>query len=117
MKENVAENQAFFEGTELVIRGKTYIVPGLSLAQVEAHADDIEKLSQMNEKDAFKAMGKLANLLYLAFSRNYPEISLEEFKELIDIRTAPKLFQSVMGESGFEQGQTLPGEAQPVARK
>lgn len=111
------ENQAYYEGTEIVIRGKTYILPGLSLAQLEANAAEIEELQKTSDADALKVIGRLSKLLYLAFSRNYPDISLDEFKEMIDIRTAVPLFQSVLGESGFEQGTPgKPGEALPAAK-
>ena len=106
--------QAFYEGTEVTIRGEKYIFPGLSLAQLEENIAEIEQITQMNEADGLKFIGKLAHFLYLAFSRNYPEISEAEFKSMIDIRRAPKLFQYVLGESGFEQGVSGSGEDLPT---
>ena len=106
--------QAFYEGTEVTIRGEKYIFPGLSLAQLEDNIAEIEEIQQMTDADMLKGIGKLAHFLYLAFSRNYPEISEAEFKSMIDIRRAPKLFQYVLGESGFEQGVSGSGEALPT---
>ena len=107
--------QAFYEGTEVTIRGEKYIFPGLSLAQLEENIAEIEQITQMNEADGLKFIGKLAHFLYLAFSRNYPEISEAEFKNMIDIRLAPKLFQYILAESGFEEGVPHAGEALPAA--
>ena len=107
--------QAFYEGTEVTIRGKKYIFPGLSLAQLEDNIAEIEEIQQMTDADMLKGIGKLAHFLYLAFSRNYPEISEAEFKNMIDIRLAPKLFQYILAESGFEEGVPHAGEALPAA--
>lgn len=107
--------QAFYEGTEVTIRGEKYIFPGLSLAQLEDNIEEIEEIIRSNESDGLRFVGKLAHFLYLAFSRNYPEISEAEFKNMIDIRLAPKLFSYVLAESGFEEGVPHAGEALPAA--
>jgi len=107
--------QAFYEGTEVTIRGEKYIFPGLSLAQLEENITEIEKIQQMSDADVLKVIGKLSHFLYLAFSRNYPEIGEAEFKTMIDIRIAPKLFQYILAESGFEQGIPGSGETVPAA--
>ena len=108
--------QAFYEGVEVTIRGEKYIFPGLSLAQLEDNIAEIEEIQQTVETDGLKLIGKLGHFLYLAFSRNYPEITEAEFKGMIDIRIAPKLFQYILAESGFEEGvQGTPGEAMPAA--
>ena len=43
--------QAFYEGTEVTIRGEKYIFPGLSLAQLEDNIAEIEEIIRSNESD------------------------------------------------------------------
>nr|DAU59712.1 MAG TPA: tail assembly chaperone protein [Caudoviricetes sp.] len=107
--------QAYYEGVEVTIRGEKYIFPGLSLAQLEENMGEIEEIQKLSEEDSMKMICKISRFLYLAFSRNYPEVTEAEFKNMIDLRTGVKLFQYILAESGFEQGAPGSGEAMPAA--
>ena len=107
--------QAFYEGIEITVRGEKYIFPGLSLAQLEENMQEIEEIQNLTDEDGLKMIGKISRFLYLAFSRNYPEITEAEFKNMIDLRMAVQLFKQILSESGFEQGVPGSGETVPAA--
>ena len=107
--------QAFYEGVEITVRGEKYIFPGLSLAPREENMQEIEEIQNLTDEDGLKMIGKISHFLYLAFSRNYPEITEAEFKNMIDLRMAVQLFKQMLAESGFEQGAPGSGETVPAA--
>ena len=107
--------QAFYEGVEITVRGEKYIFPGLSLAQLEENMQEIEEIQNLADEDGLKMIGKISHFLYLAFSRNYPEITEAEVKNMIDLRMAVQLFKQILSESGFEQGVPGSGETVPAA--
>lgn len=115
------KNKDLYEGEEVVIRGKTYIVPGLSFGQLEQHEKLLTRMSSMKNKSALtpQIMNDIATVIHLSLSRNYPEMSIKEVKDIVDTRNAARLVQTVMGVSGLEQqpdgaGDTQ-GETKPVA--
>lgn len=109
--------EEFYEGVEIEIRGKKYIVPGLSLGQLENNAEDIQTVLAMTNQNDMRALGTIAKIVHLAFSRNYPDITLDQIKEMIDMRNMNRIIGAVMNSTGFSSGAANAGEQMPVARK
>jgi len=91
------------EGTPVRMGGRDFIVPALSMAQVEFYEMD-GKLACAFEvgplsppEDRMLAM----EIILAAMQRNYPTMTLNELKELLDLRSTPKVFLAVMGMSGL----------------
>lgn len=114
------EQQEFYEGAPIKVRGKEYIVPGLSFAQLEKHMKAIERLNDKKNKGALtpQIMQDIATVIHAAMSRNYPDLKLDDIKDMIDTRNAGYFVQVIMGLSGFEQASAADGgqgETEPVA--
>ena len=114
MDEN--KDVALYEGEPITIRGKEYILPGLSFAQLEDNADDIDKVMNSKNEDMIKMINVAAKIVHLAMSRNYPDLTVKEVKEMLDMRNKEKIIQAIMGGSGFQMAANNSGEALPVAK-
>lgn len=92
-----------YEGENIKIGGKEYVVPGLSFGQIERLSDTIEEIQKAGAGGKLdKALiRKVSEVAHAALSRNYPEISLEQVKDMLDTRNMKTVFAAIMGESGF----------------
>lgn len=105
-----------FEGENITIHGKEYVIPGLSFAQLEDNAKDIEKVMNAQNEDMVKMIGVTSKIVHLAMSRNYPELTLKGVKQMLDMRNMNRIIQAIMGGTGFRPAVNGSGEALPVAK-
>lgn len=104
-----------YEGEKIKIRGREYIVPGLSFGQIERLADKIEQISISGNKLTKEMIQAITEITYAALSRNYPEITQDEVKEMLDTRNMQNIFEAIMGASGFNNGGNAEN-AMPIDR-
>ena len=95
-----------FEGIPFNIGGREYIVPGLPWAWLEANS---RKMEQVTKKPFKEQIGFIFEVCHTALKRNYPDITVQQLKEDLDIPTMNRLVQVVMGASGLSQGEPVPG--------
>lgn len=100
--------KAIYEGESIKIGGKEYIVPGLSLGQMEEMTDKIEKLEGIGDKLTKEMVQLISEICHAALSRNYPGLTLEEVKNILDIRNMQSVLEAVLGASGLVKS-TLAG--------
>ncbi len=101
------------EGTKIKLGEKEYIVPALSFGQLKRLAPDLAKLAEFKLKDAempgSDTLGAVVNLIHTAIKRNYPEATVEDVEDGLDMRNMKEVVLAIMGQSGLTQ---QPGEAQ-----
>ena len=85
-----------FEGVKKTIGGDEYIIPALSLSQVKALKDTIQKL-KMDDYDG------MAAIIHAAMSRNYPEITLEKVTDILDLNNILEITEAVTNFSGLKK--------------
>lgn len=100
---------ALYEGESIRIGGREYIVPGLSLGQVEQMADRIETLSKSTDQLSKEMIQTVSEICHAALSRNYPHLTLEEIKNMLDMRNMAHVLETVMGATGFVKGALAGG--------
>lgn len=111
--------QELYEGEPVKIKGRTYIVPGLSFGQLERLVEKIERLSA-NKKGILtkQHINDVVEVAHAAISRNYPDLKTSDVKEFIDTRNAKRIMDVIMGLSGLEKSVSTgedAGETSPVA--
>lgn len=99
-----------FPGLSIKVGERTLLVPPLSFNQLEAHKEDLEAIDEVekNPADALKngAFRRMLVLMHAAVSRNYPEMSLEDVGDLVDLANFKQFVQAVTGASvGEATGQ------------
>ena len=87
-----------FRGTPVEIGGTRYIVPALSVGAMERWWDLITG-EIMNQPEASSDprffLRKVAEFCYEALKRNYPELTLEQVKELVDFDNAAEIIDGI----------------------
>lgn len=99
-----------FPGLSIKVGERTLLVPPLSFNQLEAHKEELAALDDVerNPSEALKsgAFRRMLVLVHAAVSRNYPEMSLEEVGDLVDLANFKEFIQAVTGASvGEATGQ------------
>jgi len=91
------------DGIILKLNGMEYTIPPLTLGQVKRLLPVIEKMQKESEPiEKFESVVKVA---HAAFSRNYPDMKVEEIEEMIDLGNMKMVLDAIMGVSGFLRGE------------
>jgi hypothetical protein len=85
-----------FDGVKKTIGDKEYIIPALSLKQVQDLKDTITHL----RLDDYSGMAKI---IHAAMSRNYPQITLKEVTEILDMNNILDITEAVCNFSGLKK--------------
>jgi hypothetical protein len=84
-------------GHELTLGGQVYVVPPLNLAGVKQMQGRLSSLFESGMPD----MDTVAQALFLAMRRNYPEMTREAIDELVDYGNMLDILDAVMNTSGL----------------
>jgi hypothetical protein len=93
------------EGKQINMGGMTLIMPALNLKKLKEQADVILAMDQA--KTAVEQLSIASGVVHSALQRNYPEITLEEVEELLDMTNMQAVISAVLG-------QDAPGERMPA---
>ncbi len=101
------------EGMTLKIGGAEYIIPPLNFRQLKKLYPVIEQMQKTdNPMDQMQAVVTIAQA---ALSRNYPEMTIEQVEEMIDLNNIRQVIEAIMGISGFLRGEAVRGSVQTGA--
>lgn len=93
---------AKFEGVAINLGGTEYTVPPLSLGQIKKYKDLLSQIKVSNDPTV-EDFDNLLTVIHAALSRNYPEITVEQLTEMIDLGNLGMVVQAVMGVSGLKK--------------
>lgn len=103
---------AMIKGIELEISGQTFVVPPLALGDMEFFQ---EKLMAYKGDLSPESISTVIDLSHAALKRNYPELTRDDLKKLIDVGNMPMVMVAVMDVAGMRrkevEAQGLKGEA------
>lgn len=99
-----------FEGVALKFGEGEFVIPPLNLGQVKRLIPLIEKMR--NGTDDAEKFDAVVTVAHAALSRNYPDLTIEQVEEMVDLGNLKKVIDAVMGISGFVSGEAQPGSAQ-----
>jgi hypothetical protein len=107
--------QPLLRGASIELGGTTYTVPPLNFRQLRDLEQDLLALGSVtapgNLSISAVDVGRIVKVVHAALSRNYPDITIEEVEELVDLGNAKSLMAAVAGVSGLEQEVAPLGEA------
>jgi len=108
-----------FSGTPFFMNGKEYIVPSLSLKQVETNysllanaANALEANLADTTKTVVDTFKTYVPIIAQAVKRNYPDVTEEDLWEWLDVANFSEILVAVQSRSGFSKATE--GEAKPV---
>jgi hypothetical protein len=99
-------------GVRINLGGVNFVLAPLGLRltrEFEAKAKALEKAIESGDVEAGFEFG--AEIIHASLLRNYPDITMDEVRELIDVANMIEAQQKIMGASGLER--VSPGELPP----
>jgi hypothetical protein len=87
-------------GAKVILGGKEWIVPPLTIAQVQERWADIEKISGANDvlwKFTPEKVTAFLDVVLAAMSRNYPDLTRDNLAEMLDLGNALIVLRAVLG--------------------
>jgi hypothetical protein len=104
-----------FEGVAKTIGGVEYIIPPISLRTFK-QLQDVLELFEDGVVDA-KTIDTAVTVIHAALNRNYPDITIDDVAEIVDIGNMFEIFEVVMDVSGLKrkalEEESLSGELTP----
>jgi len=101
-------------GVSVELGGTDYTVPPLNFRQLRELEQELSALGSVTTNSLSIAAADVANVVkvaHAALSRNYPELTLAQVEELVDLGNAKDLMMAVAGVSGLKREDGKPGEA------
>jgi hypothetical protein len=106
-----------FEGERLKVGDREFVVPPLNWRRIRKILPILERMKDITAGGGLTITEPMLDdaitVIHEALTRNYPEITLDELEDLVDLVNAPTVIMAVMGLSGLLQGEPAPAEAMP----
>ena len=93
--------QKMIDGAPVKMGGKEWVVPALSLGQIKRLAPKIEGLATLSNMLTADQVTNVCEIVHAALKRNYPELTLEEVEDMVDMANMRAVIQTVMGQAGL----------------
>lgn len=94
------------EGVTLMLGGEGRVIPPLNFRALRKLQPELELLGrQPMGQGGFtdEQMNALCKVILAAVARNYPDVTLDQVEDWIDLANAPAVIQAVMAQSGLQQ--------------
>jgi len=87
--------------------GQEYIVPALSWGFIRRNDKLLERMQKAESKKEItpQMADDLLTLVHAALKRNYPDITIEQLEDMMDLRNIREIFPAIMAESGFVKAE------------
>ncbi len=101
-KESAERSRPMVDGVAIRLAdGKDWIVPPLRIDQLLVHLPMLEELAGMNRSTPWAGVGKerlnaVLAMVLDAMQRNYPELTLGEVQNLLDLRTVGQVIAAAL---------------------
>jgi hypothetical protein len=96
------------DGVQINIGGTDYTVPPLNLKAVKKFSKNFHLLSDLGNNINAEMMTFIADIIHTALIRNYPDITLDQVEEMVDIKTVGDILEAVLSSSGIERKKKEP---------
>ena len=100
-----------FPGVAVILAGASLVIPALSLRQIQGLQARLAGYTGGMDADS---TGLVLDTVHAALTRNYPDVTLEQVADWVDMRNMRELMDAVMGVSGLAE-RVESGEAQATA--
>ncbi|SRR5579875_3398189 len=104
---------AKYAGVAFESGGSWLIVPAVSLGRAEQLAPTMDAIADKNTEYKERKR-QMIDIIWEACRRNYPDITVEQVKEHLTLKTLPAAYLAALGCSAKEETHTAPGEFQPA---
>lgn len=106
-----------FDGEVVTLGGREYVIPSLSVKQARKLWQTVlslnEGITTANLPDKY---AQAVTLIHAAMTRNYPDLTLEDLEDLVEIKNLRRLVLIVSGQSGVSGPGIEPGALGTVVK-
>lgn len=101
--QNANKKNPAIPGKNVVLAGQEFEVPPLTFGQLRRLAKEIEILgsARLSASASPEQQDALMKVIHAALSRNYPDLTVEDMDDLIDMGNVLSVVEAVMSVSGF----------------
>jgi hypothetical protein len=105
-----------YPGIPKVLGGIEYVIPPIALRPLQQLQSRINAFGNSIDEESIETA---VTVIHSALKRNYPEITIEEVGDMVDVGNMFELFEAVMDvsgmkrkalETGGDSGEPLPGQ-------
>jgi len=96
-------------GTWVAMGTEEYLIPPLAFGSIKHVQKQMPKLQGMTGMPNEEQMTVVAEVVLLALKRNYPDMTLEQVLDGLDLGNFGRVFEAVLGSAGYKKAQS--GEA------
>ena len=87
------------EGAAVRIGETTYVCPPISVRQYRQHRDKLHRLAAVAGLPSDDELTAIVAVLHAALSRNYPDLTVEQLEDMIDVGNIAALIRAVTGQA------------------
>jgi len=99
-----------FEGRVVHFGGKDWIAPALTLGPIKRLTPVLARLTLAGATDPMEQLGDIVQVVHASLVRNYPELTVEQLEEVIEIPALSDVVHAVLEVSGFTVEKADPGD-------
>ena len=93
------------EGKIVSMLGKDWVIPPLNFKALRRFREELGTMTA----EALAGSGKVVEIIHAAMQRNYPDLTLEQVEDMVDMGNVMEVTEAVLAISGLVAKQ--PGEA------
>jgi hypothetical protein len=105
-----------FEGISMKMGGQEYIVPPLSIKGFRETKGQIEALKDVASGMTDEQIDNVVKIIHCALCRNYPDLTLDQTEEMVDLGNMGSLVNAIMGGGAVASPGAKREEADRVCR-
>lgn len=90
-----------FPGVPVYMNGQNYYIPSLTVRDFRSNYDLLISAAEPNGTP-LQVFDKFLPIVLLAINRNYPEVTMEQLEEWLDLHTFIQALQAVQNASGMK---------------
>lgn len=109
------ERTPLIPGQKVIMRGVEFVIPALTLGQAEYLEKDIATISDEAVSNG-QRLSAVAKVLESTMKANYPEITLDEVKDLLDMKNYNGAFLAALGQEPAGETVAAANGATPTAK-
>lgn len=95
-------SQTKYRGVPIVMDGRTFVVPSLSLRQYRDFSEALSTPVEVETKEQLlEAWDKYVPIIGTALRRNYPNLSDESLNDWLDLDSFPEALRAVQNAAGM----------------
>ena len=98
-------------GVAVVMGGREWTVPALTLGQLRRLMPKVHQLSDVSAQMGANQIEVLVEIVTAALQRNYPDITTDTVENLLDLGNAAPVLSAVLTGSGLSRPGLSSGEA------